>query len=194
MRSPGPSRLTWKGPLGLMGTCACCHTLPLLPLRDQACVSSAPLFRDRTRRLREPVVGVRRGGSEGAPSPFPIHQAQLPTTAHSTVPAGQDILPIADWLSVLLSQRGPQHGKERGQQQGSRASTYQDDWQILFHFFLSFLISSFPPHTHSLTHTNTPTHSTLPPSRQGSCPRTLGLISEHRAGFPKHVMHTLGGT
>lgn len=53
--------LTWKGPLGLMGTCACCHTLPLLPLRDQACVSRAPLFRDRTRRLREPVAGEKRG-------------------------------------------------------------------------------------------------------------------------------------
>lgn len=53
-------RLTWKGPLGLMGTWACCHTLPLLPLRDQACVSRAPLFLDRTRRLREPMAGEER--------------------------------------------------------------------------------------------------------------------------------------
>ena len=151
----GPRRLTWKGPLGLMGTCACCHTLPLLPLRDQACVSRAPLLRDRTRRLREPVSGVRRGGSEGLLSAFPIHHPRLPTRARSTAPAGRDLLPTADWSASCH----PRGDLSMGQREDSgRASIHQDNWQSFSHDFPYFLISNSPPPW------NIPTHTpTLPP-------------------------------
>lgn len=57
--------LTWKGPGGLMGTCACCHMLPRFPLRDQTWVSMARLFRTRTSRFKEPVREKQASGMLG---------------------------------------------------------------------------------------------------------------------------------
>lgn len=136
--SSGPFGLTWKGPLGLMGTWACCHTLPLLPLRDQACVSRAPLFRDRTRRLREPVVGVKTVGSEiwpGHPHLSTSTKPSSPTTSCSPVPVDRTSSPCPAGCNVPFLQGHPQCGK----QDFSRISVHQDDLQIFFHFCPSVL-------------------------------------------------------
>lgn len=49
-----------------MGTCACCHMLPLFPLSDQTWVSMARLFRTRTSRFREPAREKRHWRAPGA--------------------------------------------------------------------------------------------------------------------------------
>lgn len=45
--------LTWKGPAGLIGTCACCQVFPLFPLSDKARVGC--LFFTWTQRFKNPV-------------------------------------------------------------------------------------------------------------------------------------------
>lgn len=124
---------------------------------------------------------VRRGGSEG-PLTFPHSPPSTPYQGAKHWPHQMGPSPHGRLVSILLTQRGPQSGKERRQQQGS---IHQDNLQSFFHVFPSFLISNSP-------HPGTHPHPSS--SRQESCPRILGPKSEHKARFPKHIVHTLGDT